>query len=242
MNTSNLETRLYVATDADIDSMADKMFSAQEAADTIPRQFLRATIATTIHELGADQRARSGKVLKLSDEDKAVQLAAFGKVYERFLARVTEKAKKDLPSAVAGRAKLLNAKTNWARTNALVVRNWIRAGNDIRTVAAARATRASLAVTPRVRTVSPGRLKAKVENRSKELVASVMELAALDKTAAVAEMQLLMGQLMNQLEELGVKSTKDAKEAVAEHRPLRVGRQTFFPTHTAVIRQMENPS
>jgi hypothetical protein len=226
---STLESRNYVATDADIDTLADRMFTAQATAHSIPLAFLRATIATTIDALGAAQRARNGKPVKLSEEDQAAQLEAFGKVYERFYARVLEKAKKDLPAAVANRAQVLNARTNWARTNALAVRNWIRAGNDIRTVAAARATRASLAVTPRARPPSPGRIKARVESRSKDLVEGLAELAAVDKDAAIEEIHNLMGQLAGQLEELGVKPTKDSREAARELLPLRVGRQVFWP-------------
>lgn len=241
MTTSTLESRDYVATDADITHLAAGMLLGQTATDTLPRKYLRAIIATTIHALDAPQRQRSGKVVKLSDEDQARQLGELEKVIARFYPLIVAKYQAELPAG-PGRAEELNRLTNWARGAHRDVRNWIRAGHDIRPVAAARATKATMAVTPRTRAASPGRIKTRVERASKALVVSVMELAASDKAAAIAEIELLIGQLGGQLAELGVKATTDAKTAAAEHQLLRVGKSTFFPTQSQVVRQMENPS
>jgi hypothetical protein len=242
---ATLESRNYVATDADIDHLAGEMFAAQGHLDTVPRIYLRSTVATTIHELGETIRMRMGKVEKIDEAEQTRQLEAFEKVIARFYPRVVKKMSEGLP-ATKDRAKILNSKTNWARSAALVVRNWIRAGNSLLTLAPGRLIRATIEGAGRntqKRAPSPARVRSRVERESKTLVTTVMELATLDKTAAIEEIQLLLGQLTGQLEELGVQPTKDAKEATSEHRPLRVGRQTFFPvTQTQVVRMQDNPS
>lgn len=241
MNTPNLEARNYLATDADISNLASGMRESQSATDTIPRTYLRAVIAVTIEALGAEQRQRNGKVVKLDEDEQARQLEALEKTLARFYPLVVKRYNDGLPPGPK-RAEELNRLTNWARSAALVVRNWIRAGNDLRTVAAAKATKASLAVTPRARAPSPGRIKARVERASKDLIARMLELASVDRATAISEIELAIGQLAAQLEELGVKPTRDAGEAAKEHRPLRVGKSVFFPTQTQIVRMQENPS
>lgn len=238
--TSTLEQRNYVATPADIGHMAGDMMTAQGLLDTVPRLYLRATVATTIHELDAPQRARSAKVQKIDEAEQARQLAALEKVIGIFYPAVVEKMSVNLP--VKDRAKVLNSRTNWARGVHRDVRNWIRAGHSITTIAACRLIKAAILVTPKPRQPAPGRVRKRVERTSKELVAGVMELATTDKAAAIEEIRLLMGQLAHQLVELGVHSTKDAKKAAAEHLPLSIGKTVFFPSETQIVRQMENPS
>lgn len=238
---TSLEQRNYIATDADISSLTGEILSAQFTLDSGPRRYLRAVVATTIHELDAPQRVRSGKVEKIDEAEQTRQLAALEKVLGRFYPIIVKAASENLPAGKA-RALELNRRTNWARTAASAVRGWIKAKHDLRTIAAARVSKAMLTVTPQARAPSPGRVRSRVERTSKALVADVMELATVDKAAAIAELQLLMGQLAGQLEELGVTATKDPKAAAAEHRPLRVGKSVFFPTETAIIRQMEQPS
>lgn len=238
---SSLENRNYVATENDIAALAGGIISAQFTMESGPRRYLRCVIATTIHELDAAQRQRSGKPEKIDADEQSRQLAALEKILDRFYPIVVKAASEDLPPGKA-RALELNRRTNWARTAASAVRSWIRAGYSLTTIAASRATKATLAVTARARPATPGRIKQRVETASKATMARILELAGADKDAAIAEIQLLMGQLAGQLEELGVATTRDPKEALAEHKMLRVGRQTFFPTDTQIIRQMENPS
>lgn len=239
---TTLEARDYVATDADITNLASGMLAGQSATTTIPREYLRATVATTIAALGAPQRARFGKVLKIDEDEQTRQLGELEKVIARFYPLVLKKYQDEVPQQGPKRAEEINSKTNWARGAHRDVRNWIRAGHDLRTVAAARVIKASLGVTPKARPVSPLRVKRRVEGVSKDYMARVMELATVDKAAAISEIELLMGQLVGQLAELGVKSTKDAQEAAADHKLLRVGKSVFYPSSTQVLRQMENPS
>lgn len=241
---STLEARNYVANDADIRTLAKAHKSASEAMRNVPRVYHRAIVATTIHELGVAIRVRFGKVQKLKPEEQTTQLAALQKVHDRFYAIVLEEESEGLPAG-KGRAQELNRRTNYARTALRAARNWIKAGNDLTSVAPGRITKGSLDVTPRARIPSPGRVKKRAEKASKLTVATLMELATVDKVAAAQEMELLIGQLQTQLLELGTSTpTRDPKQAIAEHRLLRAkGGALFMPmTQTQVIRSQENPS
>jgi hypothetical protein len=234
---STLEARNYVATAADAANLAAQMFEAREATDTVPRLYLRALVATTIHELGATQRQRAAKPVKINDEEQAQELAALDKVidllYPPILARYKEKLG-------AGRSKEVNSETNWARGAHRDVRNWVRAGHSLTTFAAARLTKAMLAVKTKARPPQPARIKSRMERDSQAILSAAKELAALDRDGAIASIQVIMGQLASQLRGLGVEATKDPREAVAEHLPLRVGKNVFFPTD--MLHQMERPS
>lgn len=241
---STLETRNYVANLNDIRALAKAHRSASATIADVPRTFLRALVATTIHTLDVPVRVRFGKVAKLDADGQAAQLAALQKVYDPWYAVVVEEESEGLPAG-KGRAEELNRRTNRYRTQLRAARNWIKAGNDLTSVAPGRITKRSLDVAPRVRPPDPGRVKKRTEKRSKDAVAALMELATVDKVAAVHEIELLMGQLQSQLLELGTSApTRDPKLAMAEHRPLKLkGGALFMPmTETQVIRQQESPS
>src|SRR6266498_1194497 len=95
---TSLEQRNYVATDADIDHLAGDMLTAQGLFDTVPRIYLRSVVATTIDELGAPQRARAGKVVKIDEAEQARQMEALEKVLGRFYPRVVAKMSDNLPA------------------------------------------------------------------------------------------------------------------------------------------------
>lgn len=238
---TTLESRSFIATDADIDGIVDGVLAAQESMDSGPRRYLRALTAVTIHELDAPQRVRAAKIEKTDEAEMARQLVAFDKVRDRFYARVVARASINLPVGKT-RAKTLNERTNWARTIHSAIRRWIADRKDIRCVAAGKAIKSTFTVQIRTRPASPARMKARVEAASKATVAAVIELAGTDKPAAVAEIRLLMGQLAEQLRELGVHATKDAQKAIAEGLPLQVGKNIFMPSETQVMRMQERPS
>lgn len=240
---TSLEQRNYIATETDIDHLAADMLGAQGLLDTVPRLYLRSVVATTIHELDAPQRVRAGKVEKIDEAEQARQHAALEKVLGLFYPRIVTKMSDHLPTG-KGRAEELNRRTNWARSIHRDVRNWIRAGHDLRTLAPSRLIRAAIIVTPKPRAPSAGRLRSRVERTSKDLVAGVMELALVDKAAAIAELELLMGQLAGQMVELSGKPVSDARKAAEQHVPFRQKGSSvmFVPTQTQVIRQQERPS
>lgn len=193
--------------------------------------YLRALIEATQEALGGQRNA-----------DTQIQLAALREVHERFYAVVLRVAGEFVPKGTRDRPIELHRRANFARTALSSVRRYARAGKDIGAIAAAKASKASLDVQGKPRPQTPKRLKARAESRSKAFIAALMELADADKASAVEELQLAMGQMTTQMMALGLVVTKDAAQAVAEHRPLRIGKTTFMPTETQVIRGMARPS
>ena len=231
-----IESKGFVATDGDVATVTKGIIEAIHTAEGGRGSYLRMLIGTTQHELGLEPRKRSTKASKLDADGIAAQVAALTAVHERFYAIVTKIASDAIPAS-KGKATELNRRTNFARTAMSVVRTWIRAGGDLASLAPRTATKASLAVerATAVKPASARALKGKAEAQSKGLMATLMGLADTDKAAAIDEMQLVLGQITTQLLSMGVVSTKDASQAFAEHRPLRIGKQLFVPTATQVI-------
>jgi hypothetical protein len=240
---TTLEARGYQATDDDISKLAKAILDGEAQADTGRTSYLRTLVAVTQKELGAEPRQRMSKADKLKAEGISEQLAALTTVHDRFYALVLEAAGKAVPASTKDRATEVNRKTNFARTALYAVRSWIRAGHDVTALAAAKVTKAALAVkaaTPKPQSVK--RIKARVERESKALVSSLMALADSDKGAAVAELNLLMNQVTAQLLALAGPPVANAAQAAREHKPLRIKKTVFMPTETQVLAQIEKPS
>lgn len=234
MSPNTLESRGYVATDGDIHNLAAGLLEALSSADGSRRSYLRALIGTTQNELGAPARQRAvSHASKIKDEDvRAQHLAALEAVHERFYS-IVMKVTADKLQVPEGRKKgdELNRRTNFARTAMYAIRSWMRAGNDITSLVAAKVTKGALAVDgKRKRRLSTSRLSTRAERQSKQLLVTMKTLASTDREAAITEIRELVSRLASQLSELGVTATKDARQAVAEMRPFRVGGSTFMPT------------
>lgn len=233
----------YVADAAQIKDLTTGLLSATAAIDTGRASYLRFLVGTTIAELGVKPRAHAGgRPTKMTPETLATHLTALEVVHERFYTAVTEAASVDLPGPTL-RAKELNRRTNFARTAAGALRRWVKAGNDITSLVVAKVTKRSLAVERAVRPQTAARLKARTETTSKALVALVLDLSAVDKRAALEEIELLMGQLASQRIELGGAPTRSQQKAVDAGLPFRAKGHTFYPvTQTQVLRQQRAPS
>lgn len=233
---TTLEARGYIANDDDIGKLTKAILDGESAADTGRTSYLRTLVAVTQAELGTAPRQRQGKATKLDAEGIGLQLAALGKVHDRFYALVLEAVGAAVAVKTKNRALVLNRKSNFARTALYAIRTWIRAGHDVTTLAAKSVTKTALAVkaaTPKP--LSARRLKARVERESKGLMASLMALSDADKAAAVTELELLMGQVTTQLLALAGPPVTDASQAAREHKPLRIRKTVFMPTDTTVL-------
>jgi hypothetical protein len=216
----------------EVTSIAQAIFTASDDAQTGRTTYLRTLLIATQEELGTKK-----------GQEATVQAAALSLIHEKFYALVLKAAEPFVPKGTKDRAIELHARANFARTALSALRGHIRAGGDLVTLSAAKTTKASLKVREGpTRPPSARRLKAKAEVQSKAVVATLMGLADTDKAAAVEEIQLLLGQLTTQLVALGVVSTTDSAAAIAEHRPLRIGRMLFVPTASQVIQQRSKPS
>jgi|GEM_PF-3016575 len=232
-------------TDEQIAALAKSVLTAAQDIDTGRTSYLRYLIADTQAELGAKPRKIRGKPNKLDEKEVEGQLAALNKVNARFYEIVVKAASETIPPATKDRAIELNRRTNFARSAASTVRSWVRAGNDVTILAPTRVTKGELVVPARVpRAPSAKRLKAAAERQSKDLVKTLLLLSEVNKEAAAYELQMVMGQLVDEMVRLGVAATKDAAKAIAEHRPLQIkGSDTLFiPSSSAVLRQMAQPS
>lgn len=242
----SLEQKGFVATVEDVASVVESVLTANAEADAGRLSYLKILIATTQNELGGKPRIRAssgpGKAAKLKGEDIAIQLKALAAVNDRFYPVVTRVVVASIAPGTKDKGLEANRRTNFARTALSAVRLFIAAGNDITAVGLKTVTKASLAVRRPPKPPSGQRLKARAEAQSKTLVATLMELADADKSAAVEELQLLMGQVATQLVALGVAATKDAAQAMSEHRPYRIGKMLFAPTDTQLVRQQARPS
>jgi hypothetical protein len=225
---ATLESKGFVATDSDVEALANAVLSAVEVTDNGRRSYLRTLVATTQKALGAEPRQRQGKPAKLDAAAVTLQMEALDATHRRFYTIVLRVAGENVPPNTKDRALEINRRTNFARTAMSAIRRWVRAGNDLTALAAKSVSKASLAVEGSRKPVVPKALKAKAERLAKGLLSSLMALADADRAAAVDEMQTLMGQLADQLSEMGVK--------------LKKGALPFSPTETQVLRQQARPS
>lgn len=232
----------YVADAAQIKDLTTGLLNATATLDNGRASYLRFLVGTTLAELGAKPRAHVGRPPKVTTESLALHLTALEAVHERFYTAVTEAASIDLPGPTL-RAKELNRRTNFARTAKGVLTRWMKAGNDITSLVVAKVTKRALAVERAVRPQTAARLRARTESQSKALVALVLDLSAVDKGAALEEIELLMGQLASQRIELGAAPLRSQQKAVEAGLPFRAKGHTFYPvTETQVLRQQRAPS
>lgn len=205
--------------------------------------YLKVLVEETQRELGAPIRKNNARPHKIAPEETARQLGALSTVHERFSVIVNEVVEKSLADVPAKeRVAERNRRSNFARTAVYAVRLYVRAGKDLTALAPAKVSKSTLAVPVAPKTRSPRRLRTRVERASKAFVTALLELSESDKTAAIAELDTLIGIMANQLAALGVPMASDAKHAAAEHRPFQQGSTLFVPTQTTIIRQRANPS
>lgn len=243
MNT--LEQRHYVATESDIVTIGTRLMDGLELADTSRMSYLRSVIGTAQHDLDITPRASKGKATKLEPAEIERQLNGVNAVHDRFYAVLLKTIGERVPKGKDHAAEV-NRLTNFARTAVYAIRQWVKAGRDLGRVIPDTASKRTLAVEgpKRQRRVSTIVLRKRVERQNKEFLTAVLALAETDKAAAIGELKMVIGQLSQQLSELGhMRATTDPKIAADEHRPLRVGKALYVPvTETQVIRQQANPS
>jgi hypothetical protein len=192
----NLDSKSFVATDSDIQEVTRTVMNGVRAADQGRTTYLRALVATTIEALGQRIRVNTGKPGKLDDAGVKAQLTALEAVHARFYAVVLATAGETHKGREA-----LNRATNFARTALYAVRVWVRAHNDLTSLAPAKVSKSVLKVVGRrlVRPLSVKRLMSRAEKQSKALISALLALGQEHPTEAAQELELLMGQLTDQL-------------------------------------------
>lgn len=212
--------------------LATSILTADANAQGGRTNYLRTLLIATQEELGS----------KKGQESRA-QLVALGTVHDRFYEIVLAAAEPFVPKGTKDRGVVLHSRVNFARTAVSALRGHVKAGGDLAALSPTKTTKSNLMKREGpIRPRTAKRWKDRAEAQSKALMATLMGLADADKTAAFEEIQLILGQLTTQIVELGVVSTKDAAQAVGEHRPLRIGKTLFVPTASQVIQQLARPS
>lgn len=212
--------------------IATAIFKATSEVQEGRQTYLRTLLAETQDALGNKR-----------GQEANVQLTALKAVHERFYEIVIGAADEFVPKGTRDRGTVLHNKANFARTALSALRGHVRAGGDLVYLSPEKVTKGSLrSRAGPTRAVSARRWKVRAERQSKSLVATFMGLADADKGAAIEEMQLVLGQITQQLISLGVVATTDMDKAVAEHRPYRSGKMLFVPTDTQILRQQAKPS
>lgn len=259
MTNGNVQTKLehnsFVATTADIESLVKEQLTAIGVNARNRVSYLRALVATTQSKLGMTLRVRQGQGAprKLKEEEIVVQLQALEAVHSDFygavLKAIDETPLMDEEKPKTGRTSVNAIKTRratFARSAMSTVRTWIKAGRDLAAIAASKVTKTALAVQHgqrRRRAASPKVLATRAEKQSKQLITTLLELSEVNKEMGAKELQTIVDILSDQLVKLSVGGvTRDAAQAIAEHRPLRIKSTVFVPTATMVQRQTANPS
>lgn len=224
-----------VLTNDKVRSLTKSILAGKNAAEGGKLAYLRSLVARTQKELGASERERAGKVARLSPEGVKTQLAALQVAHEAYYAGVLEECEAEIPKGTPERAKVINAESNWARTALYAVRNWIRSGRDVTALAAGRVTKTNIKVeVPSNRVPSPQRLNRRVEKGVTELIEEATRLAAVDKSAAVTQLETAMAKIITTLAAIGgTTATRDAAKAVEEHIPFRTKAGVFYPVGVA---------
>lgn len=217
----SLETKHYVATAADIKALADAAITGEQSVVVSRGAYLRALVATTQAELGAEPRQRAGRSMRLPKADIPAHMDAFNAVAKRFYAVVAEVAKAIDP---APDNAAFRTRTAFARSAASTVRGFIRAGRDIRAIVAERVTKGALRVGPSGRKLTVAQL----ERRAQRLTAALEDVARkLTGADAEAARKALMPAFALLAKASG--ATTDPRAARAEHRPLRSKDGFFVP-------------
>lgn len=218
----SIETSHFIATGTDIAKVAAQAIDGDIRATNARGVFFKSLIATTQHELGSPPRQRNVSTEKLNAEEVKGQLAAFEKVAKLFCGAVVEVAKNTVPDADS---ETLRSRTRFAYSAASTVRGYIRAGGDIRGIAAHKATKAALATPQRKR-------KPNAEVLKRRAIALGAELERLAKSmTGEAARDALMPLLAKLATAAGVttRPARDAEEAASEHRPWQAKGVMYIP-------------
>lgn len=220
-----IEDRNYRVTKGQIGEVTRQHVQGEATVLLARGMYLKGLVANTQEAIGVAVRTRSapaGRFGLVSEElrtehIKALELVHSG-FYEEVLANIPE-----------GSAVQRNKDSGFARTAKSRLRTWIKAGGDIRSLAAPKVTVKSLKVERGNVARTPAQIKAVMVRQANGLAESAGEIADGDKLAAIEAIETVMSQLAVKLVELGVTATTDPKKAREEHRPFRLKEGIFWP-------------
>lgn len=177
-----IEGKHYVATLAEVESLAREHYGAQTAANTGAGTYLRVLVAACQAKLGAKRRGRQPG----TEAQEAVVTAVNASYYPAVLRGVTtpDIAQDDSLGAAANRLRALerNRRSTFARSAVSTLRVFVSAGGDIRSLTAESVTKRELRA---VAAPEPeGKTQRQIERAQGALVRALNRLARGDPGAA----------------------------------------------------------
>lgn len=235
---AHIEKAHFLVTADEIEKLAGIRFESQTQADRAQGAYFRVLLAATQKELQGRPTLRRSKsktaAAALTETEIAEHLETFETVNALYYAAVirgsvtpdvadSESLK---PDERRERSLARNRRTNYARTAATALRNYIRAGLDVRALVVPTVTKGML-----VAAASGTRPATDPVARAERAVARLMhQVESLGEGKAARELlQTLMTRTADLYTKVGGKITTKPAIALAEKRPLQTPQGTFFP-------------
>jgi hypothetical protein len=229
----SIETNQYIATAADVEKLAHTILTADQAVQGGRGTYLKALVATTQAELGSPPRMRNTRADRIEGDDLMAHTKAFETVFQRFHEAVVKAAEALEPKPDKDE---LRSRTAFSRSAGSTVRGFIRAGNDIRALAAHKVTKASLA-TPRTRRkFSVDALKKRAVSATEQLAAIIKNLTAANSAEGRETVQTIMAQLAA-ASGIANHTSKDVEKAIEAGEAFHTKTGVFLPISLEAVRE-----
>jgi hypothetical protein len=195
MTNPTTPTPTYLLSDKDIQRMASGMLTGALKLEQGRSTYLRMLIASaqsfwTLGAPGARDQQGQAAVKHVHN-----QQAALRHVHNRAYRIVKAVMAKGLHSEHPDAAKELNRRTNFARTAAYAVREWLKAGGDLMTLEAGTATKASLEVPKTQVLPSADLLHRRSVSASERALDLLAALGDVDRESMILGAEKLIGRL-----------------------------------------------
>lgn len=229
----SIETNQYIASTADVEKLTLTILEADIASTGARGTFLKAVVGTTQAELGSPPRMRSAKANRLDETETAEHLKAFEVVSKRFMEAVNKAAEALAPKPDSD---MMRSRTGFARSALSTVRGYIRAGNDVRALAAHKTTKAALATPKAKRKFTVDSLKRRAVSMTEELVSIAKNLQAANNAEARETVTNILAQLARAAG-LTAHTSKDPETAIEAGEAFHTKTGIFLPIDLAAVRE-----
>jgi hypothetical protein len=228
-----IETNQYIATALDVEKLATEILTADQTAQGGRGTYLKALVGTTQAELGSPPRMRNVKAEKVEGDDAVAHLKAFELVFKRFHDAVVKAAEAVEPKPDS---ETLRARTAFSRSAGSTLRGYIRAGNDVRAIAAHKVTKAALATPRTKRKFSVDALKKRAVDAAGTLAGIVKNLQAANSAEAKEAVTAILAQLA-QAAGMTQHTSKDVEHAVEAGEAFHTKTGIFLPISLDAVRE-----
>lgn len=232
----------YVLSAAQVGELARELFASMQVVTGINASYLRILIAGVQSELGTLRlRAAKGGMGKISDEDKAKQLAALESVEGQYYVAIVDAI---ITEDIADNSRLgkeerarrsleRNRRTNFARSAKSTVASYIKAGFDIKSISVTTITKRAMyemvQATKQAEPVKPESVAKSLETAGSRVEEIAAQLCDMDAEAARQQIEKLLGHLTALLVKTGAKPTDKPADAFNRCVPLQTKAGIFWP-------------